>query len=774
MSSLKKTMELTTSTGVSESLPGLVGPKGTDRGLPFLGRLDSRVESLIAGSYQEIVVDYEVGASGIADSGWLKLTFKFYSDWAPFQTHDPSGANYLSAEYVLCDPLPGQSQSTVRDLKVEYLVKGHERPYQKAVVVHVVDGYLKPGDHIIIRLGDRRFGGPGTRIQTFVEKDFRMRAYVDVLGTSRFAEIGDVVFNIVSGPPEKVVLTGPRWSRPDESIPVLARLEDHWGNTCTDENGPLSIFVHHDHEIQEMPVKLPEKGWSTTRVMLPVKAVGEYQISARYEMENQSLEATPIYLLVDPTCPVPRAYFADLHVHSNHTVGTNSTEYNFSYGRDVAGLDILGYTANDFQITDGDWAQDVQLANAFSQDHEFICFPGIEWCGNSAAGGDHNVVYLGDKADMVRGVEWHEHLRESIPMPEAWPIDKLYEAYASDPDNYLLMPHVGGRRCNLDWYYEPLDRLVEVHSAWGSFPWLLEDAMRRGYKLGVAANGDEHRGRCGGGVPGTAVFGTKGGLTGVLAPELTKKAVAKALRERHTWATTGEHVVAVMRCGTYLQGDEWETRDDAVDVEYQLLGNQGWEYIEVFNGVTRLLERDLHHELGLSSKRIRIRWEGARIFDRYRWATWRGTIDIKRGHVERYAPWGLDHPAKIVASEGPRRMRFDTDTFGDADGIEFWVNDVKRMDFAIHVEIPNFNWGTTIDWHVNGEMLETHKGSVSFEVGGIGLKLVVEQLTEQELPRDIRGHLQVALHPGLNGIYLRARQQDDHRVFTSPLFITRQ
>lgn len=236
----------------------------------------------------------------------------------------------------------------------------------------------------------------------------------------------------------------------------------------------------------------------------------------------------------------------------------------------------------------------------------------------------------------------------------------------------------------------------------------------------------------------------------------------------------GVHVVALMCCGTYVQGDEWEPRDDAVEVEYQLLGNQGWEYIEIFNGVTRLLERDLHHELGLSSKRIRIRWGGARIFDRYRWATWRGTIDIKRGHVERYAPWGLDHPAKIVASEGPRRMRFDTDTFGDADGIEFWVNDVKRMDFAIHVEIPNFNGGTTIDWHVNGEMLETDKGSVSFEVGGIGLKLVVEQLTEQELPRDIRGHLQVALHPGLNGIYLRARQQDDHRVFTSPLFITRQ
>ncbi|CCD02722.1 protein of unknown function (plasmid) [Azospirillum baldaniorum] len=33
----------------------------------------------------------------------------------------------------------------------------------------MIDGYLNPGDRIVIRLGDRRQGGPGTRVQTFVE-----------------------------------------------------------------------------------------------------------------------------------------------------------------------------------------------------------------------------------------------------------------------------------------------------------------------------------------------------------------------------------------------------------------------------------------------------------------------------------------------------------------------------------------------------------------------------------------------------------------------------
>src|SRR5258708_8221839 len=123
-------------------------------------------------------------------------------------------------------------------------------------------------------------------------------------------------------------------------------------------------------------------------------------------------------------------------------------------------------------------------------------------------------------------------------VPGAWPIDKLYAAYIHDPENHLLIPHVGGRRATLDWHHPQLERLIEVGSSWGHFPWFYQDAIRRGYKLGASAAGDEHRGRCGGGVPGTAVFGTKGGVTGIIAPELSKASINAACRSLHTSATT--------------------------------------------------------------------------------------------------------------------------------------------------------------------------------------------------------------------------------------------
>lgn len=49
------------------------------KSLPFLGSLQCNVESLVAGQWVEMVVEYTVGGSGLADGAWIKGTFKFYS-----------------------------------------------------------------------------------------------------------------------------------------------------------------------------------------------------------------------------------------------------------------------------------------------------------------------------------------------------------------------------------------------------------------------------------------------------------------------------------------------------------------------------------------------------------------------------------------------------------------------------------------------------------------------------------------------------------------------
>lgn len=782
-----------------ERLGDYVAPVGLydkTKAMPFLGRVTCHTDRLVAGSWEEIVLDYEVGASGIADGAWIKATFKFYSDWALFQTEDPTAANYVSAEYQAGPLTEGQSPATVQSLKVRFDQKGHERPYQKAVIVDTVDGYLKPGDHIIIRLGDKRAGGPGTRVQTFVEKGFRFRCYIDPLGTSRFSAIpGDVVIDIVPGPPRQLVMVGTRAIRPGQPCELRIRAEDEWGNTCWDQGGRLGVTAGRDGEtVYERTVDLPATGWCVAKLTdLPTDQAGELAITARL-LNTPVVQDNTFYLTIDEQLVVPKVYYGDLHVHSDDTVGTNDTRYNLTYGRDVAGLDVLGYTANDFQITKGRWDQAVALIDELNVDGEFVCYPGTEWCGNSCAGGDHNVVFLHGgtpefpfdrNGQMVRSFEWNEEMTSDEIVPGAWPLEELWASYIHDPEGHLLMPHVGGRRCIMDWYHPTLDRLVEIGSAWGHFPWLYQEAMQRGYKLGASMNGDEHRGRCGGGVPGTAVFGTKGGVTGIIAPSLDRKTIGRAVRARHTFATTGERVAAFASCGKHIQGDELTHRGKA-RIDYRFLGDAGWDEIVLFDHEGELARRDLQQEYGYSDRRIRLRWGGARIKDRYRWAEWKGTVTITNGVINGFRAQGYEHREESCWRAGPTTIGFRSDTYGDADALEIDVSNLAHCRIRVagtidgYVKVGNPLHGNpfvhcpSFEWEVTGqELLEGAR--LRKELGGVEMFLALERMSDVPMPREVYGSFQVDPRNGPHGfrpVYLQGRQVDDVKAWTSAMFIT--
>ena len=791
-------MERMTDGQLKDVLGDYFAPKGLyqkTKEMGFLGRVICNRDELVAGEWTEIVLDYEVGASGIADGAWIKATFKFYSDWALFQTSDPSGANYVSAEYQAGPCVEGQSPATVQSLKVRFDQKGHERPFQKAIIVDTVDGYLKPGDHIIIRLGDRRSGGPGTRVQTFVEKGFRFRCYIDPLGTSRFCDIpGDIVMDVVPGAPAQLIMVGSRLLRPSEPYTLRVRAEDEWGNTCWDQPASVQLTARRDGEaVYDKSVKLAGKGWAVAAVDdLPMEA-GELEITATLA-DHPEVAPAKFYVTVDPDSPTPRLFYGDLHVHSDDTVGTNDTTYNLTYGRDIAGLDVVGYTANDFQITKHRWDRAVEIIQELNQDGSFVCYPGTEWCGNSCAGGDHNVVFLHGKTPefpfdaqgrVARSFEWNEDMEGDTIQPGAWPLEELWATYAHDPEGHLLMPHVGGRRCIMDWHYPKLEKLVEITSAWGHFPWLYQEVAERGYKLGASANGDEHRGRCGGGVPGTAVFGTKGGVTGIIADKLDGKTIGEALRARRTWATTGERLVGLAWCGEHRQGDEF-AHNGAATIDYRFLGDAGWDEIAAFDHTGCIWTRNLQEEAGYSDRRIRVRFGGARIRDRYRWADWRGEIDIRNGVINGFAGRGFEHQEETCWRAGPTRIGFRTDTYGDADCVEIDISNLARSRITVsgtidgYVKVGNpldgnpFIHCPTFEWDVSGEQLLA-EGALRRELGGTEIFLAIERLSDAPMPRDVSGSLEIEPENGPHGfrpVYLQGRQTDDGKAWTSAMYLT--
>ena len=781
------------------ALGDYIAPQGLyhkTKDMPFLGKVSCNVESIEAGSWQEIIIDYELGASGMADGSWFKATFRFYSDWALFQTTDPAGANYVSAEYHAGGLVPGQSPATVQYLKVRFDQKGHERPFQKAVIIDTFDGYLKAGDHIIIRLGDRRFGGAGTRVQTFVEENFRFRCYVDPLGTSRFAAVNpDLIIQIVPGAPAQLQFAASRIVKQGEKFPLRVRSEDQWGNTCWDRPDKVLLTATLDGQpCYKKELNLANKGWTVALLDdLPTAKPGELAITATLP-EHPWVKPQTFYVTVDKTLAIPRIFYCDLHVHSEDTIGTNSTVYNLTYGRDVTGLDVLAFAHNDFNITAERWQKTVELIRKISTDGSFVAYPGTEWCGSSCAGGDHNVVFLHDgepefpflkTGEHVRSVDWNEDTKGSSVEPGAWPLEELWAAYAKDPEGHLLIPHVGGRRCILDWHYPKLERLIEIGSSWGHFGWLYQEAMERGYKIGATMAGDEHRGRCGGGVPGTAVFGTKGGIAGLIAPTLSRQAVAKALRERHTFASTGERTFGMVHCGKHIMGDEFNHKGPAT-LEYRFLGDAGWDEIIALDHTGEIWRRNLQQELGYSDRKIRFRWGGARVKDRYRWAVWKGKVTITNAVINDFVGLGFEHREETCWRENATTIGFKSDTYGDVDSIEIDVSHLKTARIRIEGTIDGyvkvgdplkgnpFVHCPTFVWEITGEEL-LNNSRLKHDLPGVEMFLAIERMSDFPAPRDVSGQLEIGAKNGPHGhrpVYLFARQVDDAKIWTSGLFIT--
>jgi hypothetical protein len=196
-----------------------------------------------------------------------------------------------------------------------------------------------------------------------------------------------------------------------------------------------------------------------------------------------------------------KTWWGDLHGQTRATVGTGTIEEYFAFGREIALLDMMCHQANDFQVTDDEWMRLRREIDRFHEDGRCVIFVGYEWSGMTPGGGDRNVMFRGDIAALHRSSHAEvDDMRDAAT--DCFPVTELFTQFAGR-DDVLLIPHIGGRYADIVGFHDPaLEPVVEIYSDWGRFEWLLEDAIKQGYKVGVVANSDGHKGRPGASHPG--------------------------------------------------------------------------------------------------------------------------------------------------------------------------------------------------------------------------------------------------------------------------------
>jgi len=325
------------------------------------------------------------------------------------------------------------------------------------------------------------------------------------------------------------VVLGPGIVNPGEEFPVNVFAEDYVGNPAVAELGELHVIRQlHSHSVSFPPIRQqrvsPEVLALTFRapeeegpLALTITAVA---LGLSADLENTRVSRNPT-----------RIFWGDIHIHTDLSDGVGSLDDNIHFARTIAALDICAITDHDFLLTDDEWKLTQDAAETASVENVFLVFAGYEFSAETSEGGDRNVLYR-ERGPIIRCAK-----SEGPTVPSAW---ELYEKLPES--DVLIIPHVGGRRANWD-YYDHRERLAEITSVHGVFDPFFQEAITRGYKVGAVGSGDGHIGHPGRTFPGLTWARKRNGLVGVLAPALTRQDIWSALFERRVYATTGARIL---------------------------------------------------------------------------------------------------------------------------------------------------------------------------------------------------------------------------------------
>lgn len=705
----------------------------------------SPTDDVVAGDFGTWTFTYVAGQLGVDENACLKLIWRFASDWGRPQLERPSGPDFAS---VVTD---GDAR-----LEAVYQPKGYVRPWGRCLHIDVRDGSIRPGEAVTLTLGDTSEGSPGSRAQTFRQESFEFRMLVDAHGTWQFVRLPDVLrLNVIPGSTERLLVTAPSTVEVGERARIALKMEDKWGNPVTEYVGSARLTLPGADGHVSVPFRAEDRGLAHTVVSFP--EAGVYRLRAGAEGVPEETESNPVQVTAGP--PDRRAFWGDLHGQSEPTIGTGTIPEYFEFGSSYAALDFTSHQGNDFQITQDQWQQTQEAVRDFTEPGRFIAFLGYEWSGNPGAGGDHNVLYLSDEAPIHRSS--HMQVTEARDIDtDRHPIERLYEELRGK--DAIVIAHVGGRPADVSRHEEDVRRLVEIHSAWGTFEWLLMEALELGHHVGVVANSDDHSGRPGASHPGAGHFGTTGGLTCVRAAEVTKESIWGALRARRCYGTSGPRILVDFTANGHTMGEECRA-EGSVELTGAVSGTAPIERIDVFRGTELMHSIRAGDGAECSGRTLRVSWAGARVKGRAREARWDGGLILTGNRIVEAEPYAFDGPAEGITLQTDCEVRWRSKTCGDADGVVLTLE--ERWEGRLTFESPVMGFEL--------ELAEVRGAPFVCEAGGVGLKATVEAMPDVSGPKDLSfAWTDAEASGGEHAYWIRVLQEDGHKAWTSPVFVT--
>ena len=728
----------------------------------------------VAGSMATVRITYTAGRFGIDDQGSLRLLLRFASDAGRPQFDRPGAPNYCTA-----------SASNGTTLMLEYHPRGAFRPWFKAIRVNVMREALREGDTLTLVLGDRSQGGAGWRTSTMREARFELRVQVDPFGTVVYGDVaGSAVLDLVPGSPQVWKAVMPTLREVGAPFELKVRADDACGNPVARLDGTLTFEA--DGPIAGLPRRAEADGRAALIVPdLRMSAPGIARVRVRDAAGALLAESNPLIA----AARVPQAtWWGDFHAQSEETIGTNSAREYFEFARDRAFCDFVGHQGNDFQISGAFWSELNRLYREFHAPGRFVTLPGYEYSPVTSLGGDRNIFFFDEGRPIRRSSHALVEDLSDIETDCNHVLD-LFRALHRDRERVLAFAHVGGRYADLHAGHDvEIERSVEVHSAWGTFEWLLFDAFELGHRVGVVCNSDDHKGRPGASHPGASIFGAYGGLSCLYLDGLSRDAIWRCMQDRHHYGTTGDRLHLAVDAA--FAGDAFRYAVDPLldptTVPQAVRGAMMGDIVKVEQGRAtiavrvdaavpieridlrcgpRTLETIRPYGAADLGARVRVIWEGAEYRGRGRMTTWDGSLDVVGNEIVRFEPINFWHLDKRLERSGGHRLQWESVTTGNFAGADLMLASATAGE--LRIDTPHVK--TTL------ALAEIGLDDTVLEAGGLARQVRVYRLPDVNAHRSMAFERAVDVAAsGDTPIYVRVTLENGHQAWSSPIYLFRQ
>jgi len=532
---------------------------------------------VIVGKFYRFVINFRVGEYGLPVGA--KIRFCIPYGFSKPQDVDPMIPGFTTVE---------SSRQEV-GLTVNMQDTGYK--WWRHIEVEIRKTALTLGDTIRLVYGEALprpplGANPGSRVQLF-NKNIEFTVEVDPLGGGSYTRItNSPVLKIKSDRVTNLKCLVPSEVRVREPFDLRVIAQDVYGNVV--DSCQETITITADENNSSIPIIYtftPKDEGTHIFSGLYVQRPGIKRFIVKDELHGIKVLSNAMKVTSEE--PQWRIYWGDIHGHTQLSDGLGTVDEYYTYARDKAQLDFAAITDHDNDrmfklipkkewksIDSVRWKLIQNAACEYNEPGKFVTFLGWEY-SERKYGGDICVYYLRDDQPLFNCI-----------YPE---YDNPLKLWAALQDREAItVPHMHSR---ITWnYHDPhFQRLVEIYSVWGNSEcsvaegntvkprlaleqdkigqWKgrnVQDALARGYRMGIMVAGDIHDGH-----PGNSNWLLPhfirphkyywGGKTAVFAKELTREGIFDALYHRRCYGTTGARILVEFSIDGHIMGEEFKT-----------------------------------------------------------------------------------------------------------------------------------------------------------------------------------------------------------------------